>query len=110
MYIGFASKKLKRDCEESKFRNKRWNKLGNKIVQRLNEIGASQNLAELLRQPGAKCHALSRDRDGQYAVKLNDNNRLIFEPLNNPSARTANGKLYLTKVTAVRIIDIKDYH
>ena len=110
MYIDFVSRKLKRDCEESKFRNKRWNKLGNKIVQRLNEIGASQNLAELLRLPGARCHALSGDRDGQYAVKLDDNNRLIFEASDDPNARIANGKLDLTKVTAVKIIDITDYH
>jgi len=59
--------------------------------------------------PG-RCHELKGDRAGQLAVSLNEPYRLIFEPEHDPLPRTTNGGLDWQAVTAIRILDILDYH
>ena len=79
-------------------------------MRRLDEIRDSDNLAVLMKLPGARCHPLREDRSGQFSVDLDHPYRLIFVPANDPLPRLADGGLDLTQVTAVLILERTDTH
>ncbi|MFY9146400.1 MAG: type II toxin-antitoxin system RelE/ParE family toxin [Bacillota bacterium] len=111
MYIEFRTKKLRRVCEcERQARREYGPENAKKLVQRLNEIMASENLFQLMQIPAARCHPLTGDRDGQWAVDLCHPYRLIFEPAGDQSKYLVGGHVDVRKVTRVRILRIEDYH
>ena len=75
-----------------------------KLFRRIDEIRASENLAVLKAVPWARCHALTNNRHGQYAVDLEHPKRLILEP------KFEEGSFKDEQVTDVEIVDIIDYH
>lgn len=81
-----------------------------KIMQRMAEIEAFDNLAQLREYPPARFHKLAAERNGQYAVDLHKAYRLILEPANDPLALLPDGSVDLSKVTEVYIVEIVDYH
>jgi len=83
---------------------------GNRLLQRLAEMAAAANLNDLLLLPGARCHSLTGDRAGQFAVDLQHPRRLIFEPAESPVPRKPDGGVDGTKVRRIRILEVVDYH
>lgn len=83
---------------------------GDRFMQRLEEIRASNTLAILRTLPQARCHALKGNYKGKFAVNLDYPYRLIFEPANNPIPKLEDGGLDLNQITSVRILTIVDYH
>lgn len=59
--------------------------------------------------PG-RCHELTGDRKGELAVDLRGPYRLVFEPADNPPPVKEDGGLDWRRVTAVRILEVEDYH
>lgn len=111
MDIEFKTNKLKRDCTEFDRTKKAYGQQrAVKIVQRLQEIQAAETLDVLSRVPGAGCHPLTGNRNGQFAVKLTGNYRLIFEPVGDDKRLRPEGILLCAKVTKVRIVKVEDYH
>jgi len=53
---------------------------------------------------------LTGDRKGTLAVDLDHPYRLIFEPANDPVPRKPDGGLDWTKITVIRILELRDYH
>ena len=49
-----------------------------KYIQRIDIIKQTKNLDALKKLPGLGCHPLTGNRQGQFAIKLNGFNRLIF--------------------------------
>lgn len=84
--------------------------LAERLQQRLAELKAAETLEDISRLPPARCHELSQDRKGQLAVDLAHPKRLIFEPDHNPVPRRSDGGLDWANVTAIRVIEIIDYH
>lgn len=80
-----------------------------KLAQRLDDLGAVSSLAEALKLPG-KCHALTKDRVGQFAMSLADGVRLVFAPAMDPLPRREDQSLDLSKVTRIQTIFVGDYH
>ena len=78
-------------------------------MARLADLEASATLAEMAELPG-HCHELAGDRAGQLALDLAGGKRLVFEPAANPSPLKKDGGLDWSKVEAVRILEITDYH
>ena len=78
------------------------------LKTRLRQLTESPTLENLRDQPG-NCHELAQDRAGQLAISLDGLFRLIFEPIE-PVPRKPDGGLDWSKVTAVDIIEIVDYH
>lgn len=58
---------------------------------------ASKNVEELVALPALHCHPLTGDRDGQWAVSLNGQVRLIFCFLDD-------------EMKIIRIEEVTDYH
>ena len=74
------------------------------------ELRAADTLADISTLPPARCHQLTGHRAGQFAVDVQHPFRLIFEPAHDPVPRKHDGGIDLTRVTAVRILEVTDYH
>jgi len=98
--ITFDNNKIKKTCQ----------KPIRKLKTRLDDIRAATNMAVLQLLPG-RCHALTADKKGLWAIDLEHPNRLIFEPvLQNPDDRTVDGRLILENIVAIKLIKVEDYH
>lgn len=63
------------------------------------------NAARSKRRPSGK-----GDSAGQFAVDLEHPRRLVFEPAGDPAGYTEGGLVQAERVTAVRILEVVDYH
>ena|SRR5437867_10952901 len=88
---------------------RRWPDSSRILIRRIAELAAASSLADLRNAPG-RCHALAGTRAGQYALRLSARTRLVFEPFHDPVPRVVDGGIDLSRVTAVRILDVADYH
>lgn len=74
------------------------------------ELQAADNLSDISHLPPARCHKLHGNRAGQYAVDLINPFRLIFTPMIKREECPENDEIDQTRITAILIIDIIDYH
>lgn len=78
MRFNFRSAKLEKCYGESKRAEKRWGKgVARTFLRRINEMAACGTLQDFYKVPQFRFHALKGDREGQYAINLNDQMRLI---------------------------------
>ena len=110
MEIVFRSGKLARVSSTELEAKRRWGPRAGKVLQRLTELAAAENLADIRTLPPARCHQLAGDRRGQFAVHAGPKLRLVFEPANEPIPRNPDIGIDLAKVTKIRVLEIKDYH
>ncbi|HEY9800361.1 MAG TPA: type II toxin-antitoxin system RelE/ParE family toxin [Leptolyngbyaceae cyanobacterium] len=108
MEITFADSKLQKLCEEQNLAQR---KLGancaKKLRTQLTILGAASCVTELvIGHP----HPLKGDRAGEFAVNLEGGKRLVFKPDIDPVPLTEDGSIDWSKVTAVCIVFIGDYH
>lgn len=104
MELEFKDKKLQKYCQSEKDLLRKYGKFQAKIILiRLNQLQAAENLYDISRLPQVRLHPLSGDRQGEFAVDLQQPKRLIFIP--------QNGSLndYKT-ITKIQIIEIVNYH
>ena len=79
MIVDYKSKKIKKICTDfSSAKKEHGNELALKIFQRIEQISASNSIDELISFNIGRCHALSGDRSGQYAMDLGNPFRLVF--------------------------------
>jgi proteic killer suppression protein len=111
MRIFFKTKKLQKICSESAEAQKQLGaRGGRKLQQRMMELSAAENLADISRLPPARCHELTGDRAGQLSVDLEQPYRLLFIVGNNPRPERESGGLDWKGVTEIEIIAIADTH
>lgn len=111
MQIVFASGRLLKSCTDPRTRQQRLGKeRGTKVALRLAQLRASTTLQELATLPQARFHQLTENRDEQFSVDLDGPYRLIFEILDDPIPRLADGGIDLTQVRGIRILEIADPH
>jgi len=79
LIVQFRTGKLEKCYLESKQAVREFGpSVGRKYIQRINIIKATNNLDDLKKLPGLRCHPLKGDRLGQYAINLTGFYRLIF--------------------------------
>ena len=111
MNIKFRSKALQKGCSTEKGAVRAYGpKRGKKLMQRMNELMAFNNLADVPKFPPARCHQLDGNRKGQFSVDLEHPYRLIFTPNHNPIPELEDGGINLQAVTKIKIIEIVDTH
>lgn len=111
MNIYFSTRKLARACNSREEGIKRWGQIkAQKVFQRLSEIKAADNLAQLFKIPAARCHQLKGKRKGQFAVDAKHPFRVIFKPDNNPVPCKEDGGIDIEQVTAILVLEVRDYH
>lgn len=81
----------------------------NKLNTRLTQLYEVERLEDMRGLPG-RCHELRGDRQGQLAVDVTKNHRLIFKPTEQPPPQKDDGGLDWSKVEAITILEVEDYH
>ena len=110
MDISFRTRKLKRQMESAKAMQKAFGQRARALRRRLRVLSVAACLADVPSDPPDCCHPLTGDRAGQFAVSLTGNWRLVFEPDHNPLPEHPAGGIDVSKVTAITIIEVVDYH
>ncbi|GGK24559.1 killer suppression protein [Salinarimonas ramus] len=111
MEIRFRHRKLANTVNSADLLERRYGpRIARAIRARLAILAAAANLADVPSTPPVRCHQLRADRDEQYAVDLVHPHRLVFEPDDDPIPRLPDGGIDRTRVTAIVVADILDYH
>ncbi len=111
MDMSFASRKVQKLCSSEKERR---GKLGPRnaelLERRMDQLEAAQTLEDMRSLPAVRCHELRHDRKGQLAVDLVHPKRLVFQPNHDPVPYKEDGGLDWSRVTAILILEVVDYH
>ena len=99
MDILFENSRIKKICNNARGR----------LKTRLDDISAAANMAIMKKLPG-RLHPLKGVRKGEWAIDLEHPQRLILEPVAAPLPLSEDGWLDLEKISAIRILEIVDYH
>ena len=111
LIITFKTRRLEKSFNSAKQLKKRFGDRMCKVIQmRLAVLQNASNLSLVPRTRPDRCHMLKADRQEQFAVDLVNSYRLIFEPNHNPTPRTDDGGIDLSRVTDIVILDVLDYH
>jgi len=78
-----------------------------KLGTRLVDCAAASCVTELV---AGHPHTLKGNRAGEFAVDLEGGKRLVFKPANDPTPFNEDGSIDWSKVTAICIVFIGDYH
>lgn len=98
MEITYKNKKIEKICTDMKIAERTYgHDMAEKVDQRIGEIRAADSVEMMIQFRIGRCHPLSNNRKGQYAVDLVHPYRLVFE-INNGFIQIA------------MIIEIVDYH
>jgi proteic killer suppression protein len=110
MEIEYRKNKLKKQLSNASEIKKAFGANAKRVANRLDDIIASPNLAVLCQIPAAKCHSLSGERNGEWALDISSNYRLIFEITHDPIPKTEDNSIITVLVTDICILEIVDYH
>lgn len=111
MDILFATAKLRKVlCSEKGLRIGFGSVRAKAIQLRMSQLAAAAKLEAMTTIPGAHCHELKGNREGQISVDADYPKRIVFEPANEPVPVKPDGGLDWKGVTAIRIIEVVDYH
>ncbi|MBK9730015.1 MAG: killer suppression protein HigA [Chitinophagaceae bacterium] len=110
MKIEYSSNKLRKQLSTASEMKKGFGTNAKRLSNRLDDIIASPNLLILKQIPAANCHALVGDKEGQWAVTVTGNFRLIFSIANDPVPKKEDGTINLELVTELSLLEITDYH
>ena len=96
--IEYKSKKLEKVCTDAKTAEKQYGRqMAEKIQLRIDQITAADSIGMLVQLHIGRCHALTGDRKGQYAMDLVQPYRLVFQEKNG-------------NIEVAQILEIIDYH
>lgn len=98
MDITYKNKKIESVCTDAKVSDRSYgNEMTEKIQMRIGEIQAADTVEQMIQHRIGRCHPLTGNRKGQYAVDLVHPNRLVFEKHGN-------------EIQIAHITEIVDYH
>lgn len=87
MELTYKNDKLQDLCENPKFNKELVKKYGPKVAvnlpKRIKELKAFNSLNDVPTSPPYRRHKLTGDRDGQFAISINNQYRLIFRQKEN---------------------------
>ena len=111
MKLFFATKKVQHMLEDDGKLERHFGILAPTIRRRLTLLEAVENLEEAMSVQSLRIHLLKGDRKGQYAVKLDQNNRLIVVPCCERGRLLTVDETNQSEITALIIRDLAmDYH
>ncbi len=113
MDISFEKERLEILCNNKKELQKRYGKkIAEKIAIRLIFLASAPNLESVPIQPPYNRHKLLGDKKGHFAIDIDgrkDANRIIFIP-DCLSEQKKQVETDLKAITAIKIVQIGDYH
>jgi proteic killer suppression protein len=94
----YKNNKIMKVCTDTKVAEKTYGtKMAEKIDMRIGEISAADTVEMMIQFHIGRCHPLTQNRKGQYAVDLVHPYRLVFEKNGN-------------EIQIANILEIVDYH
>ncbi|MCI9047802.1 MAG: plasmid maintenance system killer protein [Hungatella sp.] len=98
MDITYKNRKIEKICTDARTAVKTYGReMADKIHMRIDEIAAADTVEMMIQFHIGRCHSLSQNRNGQYAVDLVHPYRLVFEKNGN-------------EIQIANILEIVDYH
>lgn len=98
MDITYKSRKIEKICTDARTAERAYGRvMAEKIHQRIDEIGAADTIELLVQFHIGRCHLLTQNRKGQYAMDWVHPYRLIFEKKGDT-------------IQVANILEIVDYH
>lgn len=98
MIIHYKNRKLEKVCTDASEADKKYgNVMAEKLQHRIDQITSATSVEMMIQFKMGRCHALTGDRKGQYAMDLGNPYRLVFKKKND-------------EVQIVLILEIIDYH
>lgn len=98
MEVTYKTNKIKKVCMDAKVSDRTYgNEMSEKIQMRIGEIEAADTVEDMIKFHIGRCHPLTNNRKGQYAVDLVHPYRLVFEKQGN-------------EIQIAHIMEIVDYH
>lgn len=80
------------------------------LLSKLAVLRRAPTLSQVPTTPPLRRHQLTGNRDGQYAVAIDRQFRLVFAPDHYPVPLRPDGGIDTGRVTAIVIIAVIDYH
>lgn len=110
MKISFKSNSLEKKLSTPKAIQKAYGERAKRVNQRMKELEAASILEIMRTLPAANCHELEGNLKGELAVDISRNWRIIFEVDHDPLPLKVDGGLDWKEVTAIKILEVEDYH
>lgn len=110
MDIIFKTTKLEKIFNSERELQREYGKQAEAIKRRMAVLRGATCLEQVTHLPPEGCHELHPVKSGKYAVYLKHPWRLIFCVANNPIPKKEDGGVDKTKVTAIEIQSVEDYH
>ncbi|KJR41800.1 killer suppression protein HigA [Candidatus Magnetoovum chiemensis] len=111
MELYFKNRKLERILKSEKEIVKAYGQKNAMLIKRrMSILKAESSLAGVSHNKPERRHELKGDRKGQFAVDVNEQIRIVLKPAHNPAPEKEDGSIDLSKVTAVIILSVEDYH
>lgn len=111
MTVAFKTRKLEKTFNSGSLLERTYGKSrARAIMMRLAVLANAPTLAAVPHTPPERRHQLTGDREGQYAVNLDDRARLILAPNHDPVPLLDDGGIDVQRVTAITIMEVTDYH
>ena len=110
MNITFADKKFQKIVNDDRRMVKTFGQVrADRLRFRLIQLQDAVTLEDVRNLPG-NYHELTGNRKGQWACDLDQPNRLVFEPHEQPIPENEHGQYIWLKIVGVEIIEIANYH
>lgn len=107
MEYSAETKKLTKVLNSPRLMTKEFGKdRARRIMARLDEFDAAKNLAQIPSDSPPRCHKLQGNLQGEFAVDVSGNYRMIFEGYDKNDVISTKK----TEIVTVQIISIEDYH
>lgn len=111
MNVQFKNRKIQKVFNSQKLLIKNYGKENAKyIMHRMAVLQAADTLNDVPKTKPDRCHSLTGNKKGQFAVDLKHPYRLVFIPNHEPVPQKDDGTIDLRKVTAILILNVEDYH
>lgn len=111
MEITFKTKQLSKEINSAKRLVKKYESTrAQYIMRRMKVLAAAPTFADVPHHPPERCHQLTADRDGQFAVIIKNQWRIVFEPNHESIPRKEDAGIDLNEITKITITWIGDYH
>ena len=110
MDIIFSSKKQEKTFNTKRLLEKEYGENARLIMRRMNVLRAASTLADVPHLKPERCHQLTGNRKGEFAVDLKHPHRLTFKPNHYPVPKDKDGGTALNMITAIKILKVEDYH
>jgi proteic killer suppression protein len=111
MDILFGDDDLQQVCNQFHLAQRKFGKpRAKRLLDRLSQLKAAATLEDFAKLGIGHPHELKGNLAGKLAVAVDQQFRMVFEPAHHPVPKKPDGGLDWPRVTAIRVVAVRDYH